>query len=99
MARKKYDGVIEAVRYDRDGKINVVRTYLRHGAVWSDHIIMGRNVLVDKINQGKHFAIGDRIENMGNEFDTRAAVHLVKGHVITEGQAAARDMLAGLSVF
>ena len=100
MTHLKFDGVIEAVRYDRDGKISVVRTYLRHGAVWADHIIMDRNDLIENLNNGKRFVTGNRKENLGNVFETRTGVHLVKGHVITDGQAAApRDMLAGLSVF
>ena len=45
MARKTIDGVIEAVRYSPDGAISVVRTYQRRGAVWSDHILLGRKEL------------------------------------------------------
>ncbi len=99
MARKINDGVIEAVRYNPDGKISVVRTYLRHGVVWSDHIILARTDLVDKINQGKHFVIGARKKHLGSVFDTGASIQLINGHIITVGQAAARDLLAGLSVF
>lgn len=99
MASNKIDGVIEAVRYDPDGKIRVVRTYVRHGVVWSDHIIIDRTDLVERLSNGKHFVIGGRKQNLGNVFETGSKVRLLNGHVITDGQPAARDMLAGLSVF
>ena len=53
MARKKIDGVIEAVRYTPGGMISVVRTYERRGAVWSDHIILDRTELIARLTTGK----------------------------------------------
>ena len=99
MPQKKIDGVIEAVRYSPDGLINVVRTYVRHGLVWSDHVLLGRSELVERLNNGKHYVIGGRKANLGSVFDTGTAVRINGGHVVTEGQPATHDLLSGVSVF
>ena len=99
MARNKIDGVIEAVRYSPDGSINVVRTYVRRGLVWSDHILLDRTDLVERLNNGKRYVIGDRKANFGSVFNTAAAVHLAGGHIFTEGEPGARDLLTGVPVF
>jgi hypothetical protein len=99
MARIKIDGVIEAVRYTPGGMISVVRTYERRGVVWSDHIIMGRSDLVARLTNGKHFVIGQRKALLGSVFETGEAVHYVDEHIISGGQPAARDLLAGVSIF
>ena len=99
MARIKIDGVIEAVRYTPGGMISVVRTYERRGAVWSDHIIRDRTELVARLKEGKHFVIGQRKEFLGSVFETGPAVHYVDEHIVTNGHPAARDLLAGVSIF
>ena len=99
MARKTIDGVIEAVRYSPDGAISVVRTYQRRGAVWSDHILLGRTELIDQLVKGKRFVTGKRKELLGSEFDTGLAVRWINEHVVTEGKSAQRDLLAGVSIF
>jgi hypothetical protein len=95
----KIDGVIEAVRYTPGGLISVVRTYERRGAVWSDHILLGRTELVARLRNGKHFVTGERKEYLGSVFETAAPVHYVDDHIVTDGQSSARDLLAGVSVF
>jgi len=99
MARMKIEGVIEAVRYTPDGGIRLVRTYQRHGAVWSDHVLLGRMELVEQLRKGKHYVTGTRKQFMGGVFETGPAVRWIDQHVVTEGQAAQRDLLAGVSVF
>ncbi len=99
MAHKKIDGVIEAVRYTPGGTISVVRAYQRRGAVWSDHLLLGRPELVEQLKSGKTFMSGIRKEYMGGVFKTGATVRYIDEHVITEGQAALRDLLAGVPVF
>jgi hypothetical protein len=39
---KKFDGVIEAVRY-KDGQIEVVRTFERRGAAFTDRLMLNRH--------------------------------------------------------
>jgi hypothetical protein len=99
MARIINDGVIEAVRYSADGNISLVRTYQRRGAIWSDHVLLGRRELVDQLVKGKHFVTGKRKEHLGSEFDTGLTVRWINEHVVTEGKSAQRDLLAGVSIF
>ena len=99
MARAKIDGVIEAVRYTPGGEISVVRTYERHGAVWSDHILLKRTELVERLRKGKRFVTGERKAYLGSVFETGAAVRYMDEHIVSGGQAGARDLLSGVSVF
>jgi hypothetical protein len=99
MARMKMDGVIEAVRYTPGGKIVTVRAYERHGAVWSDHVLLDRQELSERLKQGKHFVVGDRKIYLGSFFETGKAVHEIGGNILTQGQTSARDLLAGVPVF
>jgi hypothetical protein len=99
MARINIDGVIEAVRYTPGGAISVVRTYQRHGVVWSDHIILDRAQLVELLEKGKRFVIGTRKDYLGGVFETGLAVRWINQHVVTEGKSAQRDLLAGVLLF
>ena len=55
----QFDGVIEAVRY-KGGKIDIVRAYERRGATFSDHVLLTRKTLIERVEQGKRFVIGQR---------------------------------------
>lgn len=65
---KKFDGVIEAVRY-KDGKIDVVRAFERRGAAFGDRVLLGRKELLERIKKGKKFVIGKRKEFLAGTFD------------------------------
>ena len=99
MASRKLDGIIEAVRYCADGNIDLVRVYERRGAVWSDHVLMERKILVKQLNNGDHFVIGERKDLLGGVFNTGSEIQQIKGAIITEGQATTHDLLAGVPVF
>jgi hypothetical protein len=99
MSKKKLDGVIEAVRYTPDGKIVVVRAYERHGVVWSDHVLLGRKELSERLKQGKKFVVGERKIYLGSVFETGKVVYQIENKIITEGQMSTRDLLAGVPVF
>ena len=99
MARIKIDGVIEAVRYTPGGRISEVRTYERRGVVWSDHIILDRAELVARLAGGRKFVTGQRKLFLGSVFENGSAVHYVDEHIVTNGHPAARDLLAGVSIF
>jgi hypothetical protein len=99
MAPKKLDGVIEAVRYTPGGKIAVVRAYERHGVVWSDHILIERKELSDRLKQGKRFVVGERRYYLGSVFKTGTVVQLMGDSIVTQGQTSARDLLNGVPVF
>ncbi len=99
MTRKKLDGVIEAVRYTTGGKIAVVRAYERHGVVWSDHVLLERKDLSERLKQGKRFVVGERRLYLGSVFETGTAVYQIEGNIVTEGQTSSRDLLTGVPVF
>jgi hypothetical protein len=64
---KKFDGVVEAVRY-KDGQISVVRAFERRGAAFSDRVLMDRQELLDRLKEGKKFVTGKRTEFMAGTF-------------------------------
>ena len=82
MAKIKFDGLIEAVRYAPDGKIELVRAYERRGATFSDIILIDRAALVSRLKSGQKFVTGTRQEFLGSTFDTVKIVQL-NGDVIT----------------
>ena len=99
MVHTKIDGVIEAVRYTSLGEIAVARAYERHGAVWSDHVLLGRQELVERLKKGKRFVAGERKEFLGGVFEAGTAVRYTNEHIVTDGQKAERDLLTGVPVF
>ena len=67
---KKFDGVIEAVRY-KDGQIEVVRAFERRGATFSDRIMVPRLKLLERIKDGQKFVVGKRREFLASTFDAQ----------------------------
>src|SRR6266496_4326355 len=73
---KKFDGVIEAVRY-RNGQIEVVRAFERRGAAFSDHVLIERHELLKRLKEGRKFVTGKRREGFGGMFEQGQPVHVV----------------------
>ena len=97
----KFDGVIEAVRY-KGGKIEAVRAYERRGATFSDHVLLSRKMLVERVEQGKRFVIGQRKEFMASTFDIGKPVKLIgkeDERIITTRDQSERDELEGAPNF
>lgn len=94
----RFDGVIETVRYAPDGQIEVARAYERRGAAFSDHVLIGRAALVERLKQGKKFVTGQRKPNLGGMFEIGAGVVLA-GDVITTQPGANHDFLDAVPVF
>ncbi|HEX9387429.1 MAG TPA: hypothetical protein VF918_13985 [Anaerolineales bacterium] len=67
---KKFDGVIEAVRY-KDGQIEVVRAFERRGATFSDRILVARKELLERLKKGQRFVIGKRRVFLAGTFDVQ----------------------------
>ena len=99
MAHRRIDGVIEAIRYAPDGSIALARLYQRHGPVWSDCILMNRKQLVENLNKGSTFAIGQRETFMGGRFEIGKSIHLHKGNIVIEDRQSGHDHLPGVPVF
>jgi hypothetical protein len=65
---KKFDGVIEAVRY-KNGQIDVVRAFERRGAAFTDRIMLDRNEFLNRLKKGKKYFVGKRKEFLAGSFD------------------------------
>ena len=102
MAKIKYDGVLEAVHYKPDGKLDWVRVYLRLGAAFTDRILLSRQAFVDHLKAGKRFVLGERILNLGGMFNVTKPVHLVeRDHnpmIVVGDKQATEDDLTGVPV-
>jgi hypothetical protein len=94
MATKKFDGVIEAVRYAPNGKIELVRAYERRGATFSDHVLLSRNTLVERLQKGKRFVIGQRKELWASTFSVSDEIrYTAVKDVIANSQNVDHDSL------
>jgi hypothetical protein len=103
MAQKKFDGVIEAVRYTGSGQVAVVRAYERRGPAFSDHVLLDRGELIKRLRSGKRFVVGSRKPYLGGMFEVGGKVRLLhtqQGDILTnDGQADGHDQLKGVPQF
>ncbi len=67
---KKFDGVIEAVRY-KNGQITVIRAFERRGASFSDRVLLDRKEFLDRLKKGKKFVVGKRKELLASTFEVQ----------------------------
>jgi hypothetical protein len=67
---KKFDGVIEAVRY-KNGQITVVRAFERRGTAFSDRVLLDRRDLLERLKKGQKYMIGKRRELLAGTFDVQ----------------------------
>lgn len=74
---KKFDGVIEAVRYNRNGQITLVRAYELRGVIYSDLVLLDRDTLLERLKAGKKFITGQRKEFWGSSFEFGKTVTVV----------------------
>jgi hypothetical protein len=98
MPPAKFDIVITTVRYAPDGKIEMVRAFERRGAVFSDHVLLSRDALLEKLQSGKHCVTGKRKEFLGGRFDIQETVQLATDFITTD-PGAGQDTLANVPVF
>lgn len=100
MARTKVDGIVQAVRYGDDGRVLWVRAFLSRGPTWSDHILIDRETLVEKLKAGKQFVVGKRVEFMAGTFETSGPVQLLlrdnKEILIAGNTGSKNDCLEGV---
>lgn len=97
----KFDGVIEAVRY-KNGKIALVRAYERRGPTFSDHILLNRKDLLERLRAGKRFVTGRRKPLLASTFEIDKEVRIIgqDGNlVITTRPNAERDDLENVPLF
>lgn len=92
---KKFDGVIEAVRY-RNGQIVVVRAFERRGTAFSDRVLIDRRELLERLKQGRKFIVGRRKELMAGTFEEGKPVQVIsrdgREFISTNSQASADEL-------
>ena len=65
---KKFDGVIEAVRY-KNGQIEAVRAFERRGAAFTDRVMLNRQQFLEQLKKGKKYFVGKRKEFLAGSFE------------------------------
>ena len=98
---KKTDGVITAVHY-KNGQIVNVRAYERRGATFSDHVLLDRKSLLERLKNGKRFVVGERKELLASTFELGKPVQVVSRdgkEIISTREGADRDELEQAPVF
>ena len=100
---KKIDGVIEAVRYNPDGQIALVRGYELRGVTYSDRVLLDRETLLERLKAGKKFSTGQRKEFWASTFALGKAVKVVTkdgiDYLTTGNDASNRDRLENTPAF
>ncbi len=102
MAKMKFDGVVEAVHYNPDGKVQWVRAYVRRGKVFSDIILLDRRTLAEQLKSGRRIMAGKRIPLMAGTFEVSKTIRLVQQDgqevLVTGDRMANKDSLEGVPV-
>jgi hypothetical protein len=102
MARKKFDGVVEAVHYSPEGQVVWVRAYERRGPTFSDRVLIPRGDLISKIKSGKRYFVGQRVPFVSSTFEVNKSVQVVQKDgqdiLATEGSGKSQDFLEGVPV-
>lgn len=100
MASKKYDGVVEVVRYKDDGEIDFVRLYQRRGKIFSDRILVSREDLIKRLKAKKVYLTGSPEPYLGATFHVGEPLKLKStdhGQVIVAGSSqSSQDELKGV---
>jgi uncharacterized protein YjhX (UPF0386 family) len=98
---KKFDGIVEAVRY-KDGQIVVVRAFERRGAAFSDRVLIERHELIEKLKKGKRFSTGKRKELLAGTFEQGKPLQIVSrdgNEFVSTRENAEHDELEQVPVF
>ena len=102
MAKAKFDGIVEAVHYNPDGKVKWVRAYLRRGQTFSDIVLLDRQTLVEQLKSGKRIMAGRRIPLQASTFEVTKPLRLIQQDkqdvLVTGDMTANKDCLEGVPV-
>jgi hypothetical protein len=103
MAQKKFDALVEVVRYQPSGLIHCVRVYERRGPTFTDRILLDRATLLARLKEGKKIVTGKRVQYFSSTFEVDESLKITKtakGEFITTGVSADdRDELKGIPLF
>ncbi len=86
---KKCDGVVEAVRYGPDGKVQLLRVYDKRGPTWSDRLLLDRGEMVRRLKGGCRYLVGQRMQYLAGTFETT-------GPVLLTGEPGCEVLVSGL---
>jgi hypothetical protein len=102
MAKKKFDGVVEAVHYKSNGEVDWVRAYERRGPTFSDHLLIEREALIERLKSGKNFMVGRRVQREASTFDVTQPLRVVdfggRDALVVGQSKAEQDSLEGVPV-
>jgi hypothetical protein len=102
MAKKKFDGIVEAVHYSPDGRVKWVRAYLRRGQTFSDIVLLDRQTLADHLRSGKRIMSGRRVALQASTFEVAKPLRLIQQDnqelVVTGDITSNKDCLEGVPV-
>jgi len=103
MAKNKFDGILEAVRLDQDDQLVLAKIYEKRGVIWSDHFLVKRDELVERLKNGQVFLVGTRQKKLGSSFDTTDTIRLSKNNgqefIRLDQDNNASDSLIGIPRF
>ena len=91
MAKQKFDAILEAVRVNEDGQLQIARIFERRGVVFSDYFLVERDDLIKRIKDGKKIMTGKRQYKMGSVFEPGEQVQIVSSQgkdVVVVGAAS-----------
>lgn len=91
MAKQKFDAILEAVRVDEDGQLQIARIFERRGVVFSDYFLVERDDLIKRIKDGKKIMTGKRQYKMGSVFEPGEQVQIISSQgkdVVVVGTAS-----------
>jgi hypothetical protein len=99
---KKFDGVIEAVRY-KNGQIVIVRAFERRGTAFSDRVLLDRKEFLERLKKGQKYVVGKRRELLAGTFEVQEKSVQVLGQngreIISTRTDADHDELEQAPVF
>ncbi|MFA9404390.1 MAG: hypothetical protein ACERKX_01115 [Anaerolineales bacterium] len=100
-AVKKLDIVLVAVRYDDDHKVLLARGFSRHGSVWGDRQLFGRDAILIGLDDGEKIVTGEP-SYLPGDFDVYGTVRAEKTdgscRLLADGKEGVGDVL-GLPLF
>jgi hypothetical protein len=100
MAKDKYDVIVEAVHYKPGGEVEWVRAYERRGATYSDHLLIQRKDLIERLKSGKKILAGKRVLLNASTFEVTYPLRVITKSgvdiLISGEKQAEQDYLEGV---
>ena len=103
MATTKFNFVVEAVRYSKNGELEKARLYERRGSSYSDIVIHTRADLIKALQAGKTIMAGKRQHRLASTFENIGVLRLSgskdKPVFVFGEDVAEKDTLPGVPLF